>query len=203
MAKVLLDTNIIIYRETNTILNKNTPNLFKWLDTKHYDKFIHPISREEISSFKDIITRDTILSKLNSYNELTTLAPIHSEIKKIIDEDKDINSVNDSKLLNELYCGRVDLLITQDKKLYLKAKKIGISEKVFSIESFSEKMLSEYPDLIDYDVLSIRKEKFGNIDVTLPFFNSLRECYEGFNKWFNKKSEEYAYVCQHDNNIEV
>lgn len=166
MAKVLLDTNIIIYRETNTILNKNTPNLFKWLDTKHYDKFIHPISREEISSFKDIITRDTILSKLNSYNELTTLAPIHSEIKKIIDEDKDINSVNDSKLLNELYCGRVDLLITQDKKLYLKAKKIGISEKVFSIESFSEKMLSEYPDLIDYDVLSIRKEKFGNIDGT-------------------------------------
>lgn len=203
MAKVLLDTNIIIYRETNAILNQNTPNLFKWLETKHYDKFIHPISKDEISSFKDITTRDTILSKLNSYNELTTLAPIHNEIQKLIDEDKDINSINDSKILNELYCGRVDLLITQDKKLYLKARKVGISEKVFSIESFSEKMLSEYPDLINYNVLSIRKEKFGNIDVTLPFFNSLRDSYDGFEQWFNRKSEEYAYVCQHDDNIEA
>ncbi|MDD4520157.1 MAG: PIN domain-containing protein [Alphaproteobacteria bacterium] len=201
MVKVLLDTNIIIYRETNSILNPNTPNLFKWLDEKHYDKYFHPISKKEISSFGDTSTRDVILSKLSSYKELTVLAPIHKDIQSLIDNDTDINSVNDSKILNELYCEKVDLLITQDKKLLQKSKKLGISEKVFSVEGFSEKMLSEYPDLIDYNILSIRKEKFGNIDLSSHFFDSLKNSYEGFERWFKKKSEEDAYICYNDNDI--
>ena len=55
MVKVLLDTNVIIYRETNQILNKDTPDLFKWLDSLHYDKFIHPITIEEISNMVIIL----------------------------------------------------------------------------------------------------------------------------------------------------
>lgn len=49
MPKVLLDTNVIIYRETDRILNPNTPDLFNWLDKLHYDKYIHPISEQEIA----------------------------------------------------------------------------------------------------------------------------------------------------------
>ena len=195
MPKVLLDTNIIIYRETDRIMNPNTPDLFNWLDKLHYDKYIHPISEQEIAKYADIEKRKVILSKINSYNKLTALAPFAEPILNLLESDKDINSQNDTKILNELYCGRVDIFITEDRNLYNKARYLGIDNKVFSIEGFSEKMLSENPDLIAYDVLAVRKKKIGEIDINDEFFNSLRDSYEGFDIWLNKKSQEDAYVC--------
>ena len=105
MVKVLLDTNVIIYRETNRILNENTPDLFKWLDRLHYDKYIHPISIQEISGYADIELRNTILTKLKAYNTLSTLAPFDETMNNMLLTDTDINSQNDTKILNELYCG--------------------------------------------------------------------------------------------------
>ena len=195
MVKVLLDTNVIIYRETNQILNEDTPDLFKWLDSLHYDKFIHPITVEEISKYGDYSLRDTILAKLNAYNHLSTLAPLDEKITALLSLDKDINSQNDTKILNELLCERVDYFITQDKGIYKKANNLGIGGKVYSIESFSAKMLADNPRLIDYSVLSVYKRKIGELDFKCNFFDSLRNSYSGFNQWLNKKSEEEAYVC--------
>ena len=195
MVKVLLDTNVIIYRETDRILNENTPDLFKWLDKLHYDKFIHPLTIDEISKYENTTLRDVILSKLSSYNCLSSLAPLNPKIEEILSLDKDENSENDTKILNEVVSGRVDFLITQDKGIYKKATYLGISNKVYSIEAFSAYMLSENPDLIDYSVLSVRKKKIGSLDFKSKFFDSLKESYKGFDSWLNKKSEEDAYVC--------
>ena len=195
MVKVLLDTNVIIYRETNRILNENTPDLFKWLDRLHYDKYIHPISVKEISRYADIELRNTILTKLEAYNILSTLAPFDETMNGVLLNDSDVNSRNDTKILNELYCGRVDFLITQDKGIYQKAKFLGIAGKVYSIEAFSAHMLAENPQLIDYSVLSVYKKKIGSLDFSSSFFDSLRDSYKGFDQWLNKKSEDDAYVC--------
>ena len=171
MVKVLLDTNVIIYRETDRILNENTPDLFKWLDKLHYDKFIHPLTIDEISKYENTTLRDVILSKLSSYNCLSSLAPLNPKIEEILSVDKDKNSKNDTKILNEVLSGRVDFLITQDKGIYKKATYLGISNKVYSIEAFSAYMLSENPDLIDYSVLSVRKKKIGSLDFKSKFFD--------------------------------
>lgn len=203
MPKVLLDTNIIIYRETDCILNPNTPDLFNWLDKLHYDKYIHPISEQEIAQYRDVAKRNVILSKIGSYNKLTALAPLAEQVSNLLKSDKDINSQNDTKILNELYCGRVDIFITEDRGLYYKAQRLGIADKVFSIESFSEKMLSEHPNLIDYTVLAVRKKKIGEINIRDEFFDSLRESYEGFDAWLNRKSQEDAYVCYLGNDLKA
>ena len=203
MPKVLLDTNIIIYRETDRILNPNTPNLFNWLDKLHYDKYIHPISEQEIAQYKDIDKRNVILSKISSYNKLKALAPLAEQIFDLLKLDKDTNSQNDTKILNELYCGRVDVLITEDRGLYNKARLLGIADKVFSIEGFSEKMLSEHPTLIDYTVLAVKKKKIGEIDIRDEFFDNLRKSYDGFDAWLNRKSQEDAYVCYFENKLKA
>ena len=96
MVKVLLDTNVIIYRETDRILNENTPDLFKWLDKLHYDKFIHPLTIDEISKYENTTLRDVILSKLSSYNCLSSLAPLNPKIEEILSVDKDKNSKKSS-----------------------------------------------------------------------------------------------------------
>jgi hypothetical protein len=109
--------------------------------------------------------------------------------------DRDENDLNDTTIINELYCGRVDVLITEDKKLHEKAALLSIADKVYSIDPFLEKVTVENPDLADYKILSIRKSLFGKLDLSEAFFDSFKEDYPGFEKWFNKKADETVYVC--------
>ncbi|SCI46539.1 GNAT family N-acetyltransferase [Intestinibacter bartlettii] len=45
-------------------------------------------------------------------------------------------------------------------------------------------------------------KKFEDIDLNDNFFDSLKKDYHGFEKWFKKKAEEYAYVQTINNKIE-
>ena len=152
--KALLDTNIIIHREANRIVNQDIGILFKWLDKAKYTKCIHPLTIDEIQKNPNQGTVSTFNIKLDSYEILKTIAPKNDEIERIAKEfDANENDIIDTKLLNEVYSGRVDILITEDKKIHLKAEKLGISDKVFNIGSFLEKIVSENPSLVNYKVL--------------------------------------------------
>ena len=193
--KALLDTNIVIHRETIKIVNRDIGILFKWLDKGKYTKCIHPITIEEINKNANKSTVDTLGVKLASYVALKTVAPIAPEVIAVSEKyDNNINDKNDTRLLNEVFCDRVDILITEDKKIHKKAELLNISERVFNIDSFLEKVVSENPELVDYRVLSVTKKLFGEIKIEDNFFDSFREDYPGFDKWFNKKAEETAYV---------
>lgn len=200
--KVLLDTNIIIHREAATVVNNDIGQLFKWLDRLGYVKCIHPITIKELQSHKDPKTVKTINVKLESYEILKTIATICEEIELISKKyDKNQNDINDSHLLNELLSNRVDFFISEDTNVYVKATELGINDRVYDIETFLEKVLYENPALIDYNVLSVRKELFGNIDLKDDFFNSLREDYSDFEDWFNRKADEPAYVFRYKDRI--
>lgn len=194
--KVLLDTNIIIHREATITRNQDIGYLFNWLDKLGYIKCIHPLTVEELNRYQDSQITNSINIKIENYNLLKTVAPFVGEVKELSDGvDKNENDISDTKLLNEVYVDRVDYLISEDRKLHFKAEKLGISEKVFRIDTFLEKVTAENPDLLDYKVLAVKKQYFGEVDLTDPFFDSFREDYVGFDKWYTKKSDEIAYVC--------
>lgn len=200
--KVLLDTNIIIYRETANVTKNDIGILFRWMDKLKYTKCVHPITVEEISKYKNAQTVDSMIIKLDSYHILKTIAPMSEAINQISNQfDKNDNDKNGTKLLNELAADRVDMLITEDRKLALKAAKLNLSDKVFTIDSFLEKVTYENPDLLSYKVLSVKKEYIGNINIDDNFFDSLKQDYPGFVKWFNRKADEMAYICKIDENI--
>ena len=191
-----MDTNVIINREASYVRHEDVGKLFYWLDKLNYGKFIHPITVEEINNHKDSDVKKTFSVKLDSYELLKTEPPEHELIKTVCTpRDSSQNDINDTKLLNQLINNRVDFLITEDKKLYEKSKLINVNRKVFTIESFLEKVVSENPDLIDYKTLSTKKDYFGNVNLQDTFFDSFREDYVGFDDWFNKKSNELSYVC--------
>lgn len=195
--RVLLDTNIIIHRESVRVLHEEIGVLFRWLDTLQYVKYLHPVTVHEISKLKASGLRDLMNVKMEAYHVIRVQAPIHSTVQKVSTSiDKNENDKNDTILLNELYLDRVDILITEDRKIGRKAALLGIADRVFTIDAFLEKVTAENPGLADYKVLAVRKEFFGNIQLGDPFFDSFKEDYPGFEKWFNKKSEEIAYVCQ-------
>jgi predicted nucleic acid-binding protein len=199
--RVLLDTNVIIHRETATPVNNSIGELFKWLDNLHHSKCIHQITVAEIEKYADKLVVDSFKIKLQSYNLITTQAPVTESISKIIAQDRDENGKNDSLLLNELLNNRVDCMISEDRGIRHKAGILGISDKVFTIDSFLERVNAENPELLDYKVLSIKKEKFGEVNLSDAFFDSFREDYKEFDKWFNKKSEEVSYTCKKDGKL--
>lgn len=196
--KVLLDTNIVIHRETDRVSQQNIGILFNWLDRLKITKCVHPLTLTELQKHASSQVVKSMAIKLSSYQELKTPAPLGKEILEIIEKyDTKPNDIEDSKLLNEVLADRVDFLITEDKKIRMKASALNIADRVFGIEGFLEKVISENPDFMDYSVLSVKKEYFGNIDLSDEFFDGFRNDYDGFDKWYNGKAGDnaIAYVC--------
>lgn len=199
--KALLDTNIIIHREANKIVSQDIGILYRWLDRGQYTKCIHSATIAEVKKNPNKETVDLFLVKLESYEVIEIPSPLQDEVKTVSEQfDTTDNDKVDTVLLNEVFVGRVDILITEDKKIHKKTLELGIQDKVFTIDSFLEKTFAEHPELVNYKVLNVQKLKFGKIDLNDTFFNSLKEDYAGFDKWFIKKYDEEAYITINSNN---
>lgn len=197
--KALLDTNIVIHRENTMATNYSIGMLFYWLDKLHYEKCIHPLTIQELRKLNNANMQHLYDAKISAYTELKTIAPQTPDfLEKFASSPKTKNDVIDNQLLYEVYDGRVDILITEDRRMRNKAISLGIGDRVYSINAFVSKATSENPDLVNYKMLSVWKEYFGNIDVSNRFFDSFRESYVDFNQWFAKKSNDEAYVCKND-----
>lgn len=199
--KALLDTNIIIHRENIKVTNYSIGSLYHWLDCLHYEKMIHPYSVDELRKYHNEQMQELYDAKLSAYTTIHSIAPQTDEFKKLLaDTPKTENDKIDNQLLCEVYCGRVDILITEDRRMRAKAEKLGIADKVFTINSFITKASNENPALVEYKALSVKKVYFGDVDVSSTFFDTFRAAYKGFNNWFAKKSNEEAYLCRDDKN---
>ncbi len=200
--RALLDTNIIIHREASTVVQPTIGKLFAWLDRLKYEKCVHPVTLEEIKQHNDERVRKAFSVKLEAYSMIKTTAPMADEVESLSTSmDNTPNDRNDTIILNELFCNRVDILISEDRGILRKADLLGIFDRVFTIDSFLEKVVSENPELVDYHVLSVKKELFGNTNIESQFFDSFRSDYPGFDSWFNRKADETAYLCYQDSSI--
>lgn len=201
--RVLLDTNVLIHREATTVVRPDIGKVFFWLDKLKHEKCVHPISLGEIAKHSDPKVRSTFEAKLQSYNVLKTTAPIAGTALQFSVSDKTDNDRNDTLIVNELFASRVDILISEDRGIHAKAAQLGIGDRVFTLDSFLEKVTAENPELVDYKVLAVKKTVFGGVDVSAEFFDSFRQDYGGvaFDRWFARKSDEPAYVCYEGANL--
>ena len=201
--RILIDTNIIIHREANRVYNEDIGLLFNWLDRLKFDKCVHPLTIEEISSHQDENVVKTMKIKIANYNLLKTVSVDDQLITKIRQSDKSRNDFIDTSILNEVYNNRVDYLITEDRGIHRKALFLGYSEKVFKIDAFLEKCIAENPELKNYQVLAVKKEYFGNINLNDVFFDSFKQDYTEFGNWFNKKADNISYLCVTDGDVKA
>ena len=178
--KVLLDTNIVIHRENVKVTNPSIGLLFYWLDKLHYEKCIHPWSLEELKSYKGKNMQELYETKLPAYTILKSVSVPQEVFLAKMPKEESSNDKIDHQLLCEVFNNRVDLLITEDKKLREKAQNLGVRQKVYSINEFVSEKTEEYPELISYKMLSVKKELFGDVDLNDVFFDSLKEAYPDF-----------------------
>lgn len=202
MRRALLDTNIVIHREAATVVQPSIGRLFAWLDRLGYEKWIHPATLAEIQQHADDRVRRTFATKLESYRVIQAPAPLAAALETLSRErDVTPNDRNDSAILNELYGGRVDVLITEDRGIFRKAESLSIAPDVYTIDAFLEKATAENPDLLDYAVLAARRVRFAEVNLQDPFFHSFRADYPGFDRWFGRKADETSYICHGDSSL--
>lgn len=104
----------------------------------------------------------------------------------------------DISLLNAVCADIVNILVTDDKGIHKKAKKIGIEDKVYDLSDSLNFVNGQLPKTLKTNEHPIIKtEKCYNIDVNETFFDSLRCDYKNFNNWFIKnvkKRKGIAYL---------
>ena len=202
MIKILLDTNIIVYRESDNTYKDNIGVLYRIIDNNYeMIKFIHPIIKKEILQNIYDNKRQILMVRLKSYNMLDNPSKkVCDAIKnKFLKINKTINDEYDDILLNEVYLGKVDILITEDKKLKKKALALGIEKKVMNINEFI--FSNNDVKKVKHDILSINKVKMGTLNINDKFFDDLKKSYPNFEEWFSRKSEEEAYCYFEKNNL--
>ena len=199
--RALLDTNIVIHRENTKATSYSIGKLFYWLDKLHYEKLIHPYTVSELRKYHNPQMQDLYDAKLDAYSQMKSVAPQSEQFKQLLaDTPKTPNDEIDNQLLYEVFCGRADILITEDRRMAAKAARVNLADRVFSISSFIAKASRENPELIEYKVLSVKQEYFGNIDINDPFFDTFKTAYPDFEAWFAGKCDERAYICRSDKN---
>lgn len=202
MVKILLDTNLLIYREDHSVIDDKVLELTKILyDSNRYKVVVHPMTMEDISHIKDSNEREIFYSKVKVYEIIERPPKATDEFNNLVGCSKLPNDLIDNNLLYAVYRDCVSYLITNDNKLKNKAQKVYISDRVLGIEDAIKlfKPLEEKeirtPTFINYEYLY-------NIELEDNFFDSLKDDYKVFENWYKKKSREgkMAYITRYSNN---
>jgi len=196
--KILLDTNILIYRERSEELAPDLIALFQILSKNDFSQYVHPLSLDEVRGDKDSKRKKIQESKISVYPKLEIapcpydehdteyLSKINPKGKSENDHDK-----NDNRLLYAVYKGIVDFLITNDYTLLHKAEYAGCGSSVYSISGALDYFTALCPEVQSAPIpAGIIHQKMWNIDVKDPIFDSLKKEYPGFEEWFHDKGRE-------------
>lgn len=204
---VLLDTNIVIKRESGNNVSYEVTKLFNWFGKKSIPTYIHSLTKQELTKYGDESAKSAMLLKLNSYNTLPTFDHDEDEyFESVISKySQDKNGQVDNALLREIYDNNVDILLTDDNLILMKAEELYIRDRVCTSAELLSYFERNYPQNIEYKMLSVRLKYFNEVDLHSEFFDSLREDYGGvaFDNWFKKKAlkNEKAYVFEDKNGL--
>ena len=189
---ILLDTNIIIpLEDTSRVLDTSFAELRRLAVEQHHCLCVHPMQLADINRDKDQERKKIVLSRINQYSKIDN-PPVLSdeECAELGLSSSNDNDKVDNNVLFALYRGAVHLLVTNDEGIHKKAFKIGIQDKVYRLEQFLD-FLRKYSNTpISYSYTGVQDRYMYEIDKKQPFFDSLRQAYDGFDDWYQKSAEQ-------------
>lgn len=188
--RVLLDTNILIEREDNRILNEDLQLLMRILNQLNINLVIHPKSIEDIERDKNNERKQVILSKLKTYNLLKEFPEPSTDANfiEIVGKPRKINDFIDNYLLFTIYRDTVTFLITEDIGIHKKANRLEISERILSILDAINIFKTEIPKEKIKIPNALKRITMSQLNLNDPIFDVLREDYPNFNNWFVDKA---------------
>jgi hypothetical protein len=191
--RILLDTNIFIYREDNHAIRDDLQEMLRRIGEKGDTLLYHPASKEDIQHDRDEKRKTVILSKISSYMELNSPPKVENDVRflGIIGEDAYRRDPLDVSILYSVSRNCVDFLITEDSGLRSLARKVNLEGRVLSIRDFLE-LFPKREELRQTTALSVVHEHAYNLDLEDPIFDDLKHNYDEFEEWWAEK------VCKKD-----
>ncbi len=184
---LLIDTNILIpLEDTAKELPQDFADFRRICADLDYQIFIHPEQASDINRDKNKERREIVLSRIRQYPQIPNPPSLTDKELGAYgwNQNKDNDRV-DNLLLHALNRGAVHFLITNDSGIHKKSKKIDCHESVFRFEQFLSFLKEKSKP--ESQVPSGLKERYlHEFDVKMPFFDSLRNGYPGFNEWYIK-----------------
>ena len=185
----MIDTNIIIGLEDNHAVHPHYAD-FERLTKKHkVNVFIHDTAYDDIHRDRNSERRKISLSKLRKFQRIEKVsdirkADLESEFGKINNPNDEV----DAALLHALRIGVVNFLVTEDQGIHNRARQhsIDLENRVLFIADAIELLTATF-EPNDAFIRHFAEVSAHTISLEDTFFDSLRNNYEGFNTWWEKK----------------
>ena len=185
---VLIDTNIFISREDYKEVPANLSSLLELFGKNLVKVFIHPLSKEDVKRDRNLQRMQISLSKMASYPELVA-PPIGRDdtgFVNIAGVSKSTREAIDNELLYAVYKDAVNFLITNDKEILNKAQKVGLADRVLSVEEGLEFFSRQFVRYSPTPTPAIKQVPVYNLELSNPIFDGLKKEYPDFRKWWKK-----------------
>lgn len=203
--RILLDTNILILRENHHIVPQNLSQMMMCIHRlEHGSIWVHPLSVQEINKDGNEERKKINLSKITTYAQLESFPDYikDSDFVRKIEKPTNPNDIIDNQLLYCVYRNVVDFLITEDQALLKKASLLGLEQQVLNINE-AILFFESYCPNTKINLLPTFSQNYGyEVDLNDPIFDSLKQEYDGFENWWNKKvSRREVFLYKKDEQI--
>lgn len=190
--RILIDTNIFIYRENDHVLPTNLEKLLKIFNVINAKILVHPKSVEELRKDLNEDRREVALSKIKTYPQLESPPSPDSDTNflNLAGHPSNANDYVDNAILYSIHRDAVDFLITEDKGIQKKSDRLEIKDRVLYID---EALRIFGKNIFDERVSrppALKEEFVYNLNIDDQFFDSLKRDYSGFETWFKERKKE-------------
>lgn len=184
---LLLDTNVLIpLQDSYAVLSENLANLHRLALVGGHKFVYHPASVDDFERDSDQARRARNLEHIRRYPALERPAKCPWNTPTTSPND-----ACDNEILYALECDAAHALITEDRGLLNKARARGLSHRTYNIQTAEDWLRRLHqpngvslPNIDDTPLHTLTPE------LASPFFDSLREGYNGFDAWFRSKARE-------------
>ena len=193
----LLDTNVLIAAYPTDLGSVETDSdlaveLIRQANEHGHSTYSHPVAVQyDVGNIEDREVRTWRELLIAKHPHLQFPPPIQPAISSECGEPKHgSNDWVDHHLLAAVVGNAVDFLVTEDRGVLKKGRRLGLGERVVDIEDAIAviKVLAPRPSS---PLLLARQVQAQVLDERSPFFDSLREDYSGFDDWLAKSKREH------------
>jgi len=209
-TRFLIDTNIVIGLEDNKAIDPVYSTLSSLCYKHKASLYVHEASIRDIERDRNLERKKIILTKLKKFSPIKTVLNPEIDTREALTEKfgkiPKENDLVDIELLLSLEVGVVDFLITEDSGIHKRAERVGIEDRVFTAKDAIDWLKQTY-ETHNVDLPRVEEKEFYEISHYInndPIFDSIRNDYEGFNDWFQKKciaEHRKCWVVQEDRKL--
>ena len=190
---VLFDTNVIVELEgPYKALSTTIADMVRTAHEVECDIVVHPAQIDDLNRDVDLNRRTIQLSRIKQYQMLVNPpTPSGFDLMNLGWSQNNDHDRIDNLLLFAVKRSAVRFLVTEDRRMHSKARKAKIGERVFFVGEFLEYLKAQkHTGIRPSACVAINTKFLYELDVDSPFFDSLRNSYEGFNDWYNTCAEK-------------